>query len=446
MRWPRTFRGRIVFILVTGLLALGTMLGVIGLSIWIEDRFPSEERGRALFPTVQQVVTRPVVQAVSRQLERQIRKRAEARYMVSGLSLEETIARFQDQSVGLEQRRLYAYRLARVGTPECIAALLTVLQTAAPPDKAFMAQLIGSTGNPAAKQSLWPLLGDENVEARMAAIRGLSVIGGDDVTETLSALLRNERESARIRLEAAAGLGTVGTTEAQKILVQTLHERTSRDLTAEVLNSLGRFQFSAVAGTFEEYLNAPDTPASLRVVAAEALAESSSDAAPFLLTVMKTERNPEVRGAAAWAISSHQAVDNLGAALADATQQESNADVRRRLYEALLPQAEIPVDRLWSTVRAEEDVASRVAGFNALGTGVSRAPDSPWALTFDQEIVPELLHIATEPNSLNLQMRAVFALRRAQTPAAQDALQIIARQSRSQVATAARNGLRPPKG
>jgi hypothetical protein len=64
------------------------------------------------------------------------------------------------------------------------------------------------------------------------------------------------------------------------------------------------------------------------------------------------------------------------------------------------------------------------------------------ASAFDKEIVPELLQIATAPNSLNIQMRAVFALRRAQTASAQAALAAIAESARPQVATAARNGLR----
>jgi len=49
-------------------------------------------------------------------------------------------------------------------------------------------------------------------------------------------------------------------------------------------------------------------------------------------------------------------------------------------------------------------------------------------------------------NSMNIQMRAVFALRRAQTAAAQNALAAIASSSAPpQIATAARNGLRTPK-
>ena len=109
----------------------------------------------------------------------------------------------------------------------------------------------------------------------------------------------------------------------------------------------------------------------------------------------------------------------------------------------MLPQASVRADSLLSGVRAEDDLAARVAGFNAIGTAIRREPASAAAGSFDREIAPELVRIATEPNSLNLQMRAVFALRRAGTPAAQDALvQIVESNAPPQVATAARHGLK----
>jgi len=125
-------------------------------------------------------------------------------------------------------------------------------------------------------------------------------------------------------------------------------------------------------------------------------------------------------------------------------QGESDPDVRRRLYEALLPQANIPAAQLLPMVLAEDDIAARVAGFNAISRAVAQAPTGAVAGTFDKQIVPELVTIATTPNSLNIQLRAVFALLQAPTTAAQDALALIANTEQSPVATAARSGLRIP--
>lgn len=152
-------------------------------------------------------MTKPVVDAIGRQIERYVRRRAEALYMATGLTVEETIARFLDERVDLAQRRFYAYRLARVGSPECIAALLKVFQTAPLEHRAFMAQLIGSTDNPAAKEWLRPLLDDSDARVVKAGIRGLSVIGGEDVTARIATILTDSRREEQIRIEAALGLG-----------------------------------------------------------------------------------------------------------------------------------------------------------------------------------------------------------------------------------------------
>lgn len=395
---------------------------MILLSVWVESRYPSRNPKAVLLPAAQETVTRPIVDTLSREISRhvegRVRQRIEDRLTVAGLTLAETIDRFLDPTTDLEQRRLFAYRLARVGSPECADALLKVLPTAALEHKAFMAQFIGSTGNPRVKEWLWPLLADPDEGVRVAALRGLSALGGDDVTTCLAGCLDDPAQPRRIRLEAAIGLGTAGTADARDRLTQSLARESSRSLAVEILNSLGRFEFPAVAGTFAGYLATPSTPADRRVVAMEALAGSSSEAATFLVGVAARDADPDVRAAAAWAISSHETVTDLGATLAGLVGREPEADVRRRLYEALTIQEEIPLDALVPQVQAEHDQGARVAGLNAVGSALRRQPASAWTATFDRELVPELARIASQPNTINLRMRAVFALRRAGTPGA----------------------------
>lgn len=395
-------------------------------------------------PAAQRAITKPVVNALSHQMDRYVRKRAERLFMVTGLSLDETIARFMDDRLPLFQRRLYAYRLARIGSPDCISALLKVLKTAPPEDKAFMVQLIGSTGNPAAKDWLWPMLDDSDQRVVLAAIRGLSAIGGDEVTTRIASILNNPEASNPLRIEAALGLGTMDTAQARAALNEALAQMPASDLAIQILKSLGQSDFRDVAATFNQFLAAPATPAPLRVAAVEALATSSPDAVPFLLSLAGSDDNSEVRASAAWAVSSHETVKDLAPTIAALLERESSPDVRRRLYEALLPQDSVPAERLLPVALAEDDIAARVAGFNATARALAQQPDSSVAETFNQQIVPELLQIATSPNSLNIQMRAVFALRRAQTSAAQAALTQISQFAQPKVAAAARNGLRSP--
>jgi len=431
-----------------GLFGLGIILGllivtaaIVVLSVWVEDRFPSGDAKRSLVPGVQRVITKPIVDALSGQIERYVRSRAEALYMYTGLTLEETIARFLDEHVDLAERRIYTYRLASVGSPEAIAALLNVFRSAPPEHKAYMAQLIGSTGNPAAKEWLLPLLNEANERLAIAAIRGLSAIGGADVSARIAEILKDDQRSDRVRVEAAQGLGVIGTPAALEVLVEVFGQVSQEDVATQILKSLGQFSFPTIAKTFSDYLAAPETPEEMRVVAVEALVFSTQEAVPFLLGLAESDVSAGVRASAAWAISTHTDGRYLGETLAGLAEREQDVDVRRRLYEAMLPQVNILAERLLPVVQAENDIAARVAGFNAIGRAAGLEPSSVSAAVFDQQIVPELLQIATSENSLNIQMRAVFALRQARTDAAQDALSVIAKTARPQVATAARNGL-----
>src|SRR5262245_7435174 len=285
------------------LLLLGAA-GFVLFSVWVEDRFPSDDSKQAVLPRAQRIVTKPVVNALSRHIERLVSQRAHRMFMDTGFTLEETIARFLDERVDLVERRIFAHRLAAVGSPECITALLKVFQTAPPEHKAFMAQLIGSTGNPAAKEWLWPLLDDGNEKLVIAAISGLSAIGGADVTTRVARILANEQVSERIHVAAALGLGTIGTLAAREALVEAFGQTPSTVLASEILSSLGKFDFPAITDIFAEYLAALDTPSTMRVVAVEALANSSAEAAPFLLRLAE-DSDTHVRAAAAWAISAH---------------------------------------------------------------------------------------------------------------------------------------------
>jgi HEAT repeat protein len=428
-------------------IALGILFCAVAIvvsSVWVENRFPSDDAKQALLPAAQRVVTKPIVNALGHQIGRYVQSVVEDNYLKTGLTLEETMARFLDERVDLGSRRIYAYRLARAGTPEAIAALRKVFLTAPPRHKLFMAQLIGSAGTPAAKTFLLSLLDDTEAQVVRAAIRGLSVTGTEDATVRVAQLLADSQRPELVRIEAALGLGTIGTPAARTALVEVLARKPSDELTTQVLSSLGQFEFPAIAETFTRYLAAADTPRDMRVAAVEALADSSPEAASFLMDLAGNDAEAEVRASAAWAISVHNTVTDLGPALTALAEKETEADVRRRLYEALLPQTSIAPERLLPLVMAENDIAARVAGFNAVGRAVNLEPASAIAAVFDKDIVPELVRIATAPNSLNIQMRAVFALRRAQTPAAETALTTIANRAAPQIAFAARHGLRPP--
>lgn len=431
--------------ILAGIYLLGIALGLLGLiagSVWIEDHHPSNDPKRVLFPRAQRMVSHPIAASLSRRIREYAQRQAEAKYLKDGLSLEETIARFLDENTPMSERRIHAYRLAKERTAAGDAALRKVLSRAQAEDRAYMAELIGQTRASGAQKWLWPLLEDSDESVVLAAIRGLSMIGGDKVTSGLESVLANLEKPEKVRIEAAVALGRIGTDLSQSALLDALARTPSEELTTEILRGLGQSDFSRISPVFSSYLANSSTPPEMRVVAVEALAYSSNEAIGFLMETAAGDSDSEVRASAAWAISAHQGVNHIGGPLADMAVSEPEPDVRRRLYEAMLCQAQIPADSILPKVMAEEDAAARIAGFNVLGNLARQQPSSEARAIFDRQVATELRELATGANSLNLRMRAVFALRRAGTPAAMQALADIEAEGNEQISTAARNGLR----
>lgn len=441
IRLPKTLLGRLILALGTTAAAVLAVIGLLAGSVWIEHRHPSDEAGRALFPRTQRLVTRPIVVALGREIQSHYRRQSEAKYLKTGLSLEETIARFLDEGTDPATRRDFAFRLAREGTPEALAALRRVLGTASPEDLKHMLTLIGRAGNPATVPLLASLSRHHDESTARAAIRALGLIGDDPAVGIVADLLADPNSPEALRIEAAVTLGNVQTTTAQLALTDTFANLPSGDVTTEILHGLGRYDFDRVAPVFRSYLSTPAADGELRVAAVEALSKSSADAVPFLLEVAGADADPEVRASAAWAISTHPTAKQFGSHLNAMVESEPEADVRRRLYEALIHQSDTSPGRIMPLVLAEEDAATRIAGLNALGESLRHDPSSAAAREFDATLVPELQRLATSPNTLNLQMRAVFALRRAGTPTARQALAEISESAGQTIATAARHGL-----
>jgi HEAT repeat protein len=401
------------------------------------------------------------------------------------------IAGFLNPTRPFSERRQDAQRLAEIKTPQALQALIAGFGSEQGENRRFLAELMGKTGEAIFGKSLKTLLesgddadaavairalaaigGDENTKTlagimkddgwpdalrsqaamellntgthsvALAAISGLAAIGGDANCDTLAAIVRDTRMPEALRLEAALGLGVIGSPRAGDALVQAFSEFSDPEIHAQLLDSLGHFPFPQIESTFKQFMAASDTPDELRSAAAEALAYSSREAVPFLLDLAASDRDPNVREMAAWALSSHGPMDALGTKLTDMTRVESEADVRRRLYEVLLVQEQNPAATLLPVIQSESDTAARVAGFNALGDAVGRDPTGVLATEFNELIVPELAQIALAPGNLNIRMRAVFALRRAETPAAFKALADISVTQPQQIAQAAINGLR----
>ena len=280
-------------------------------------------------------------------------------------------------------------------------------------------------------------------EQAIEALRCLGELRSSASANMLGVVAKDPAWPLALRIEAVQALGSMNTSEAAAVLKQLLSALADDELREQVVAALGNQPWESLYVAFEQLLGAPETPPSLRVSAVEALSRSTPEALPALQRLVAVDADADVRAAAAWAMSCIRVDQSYGPALAALAKQEPEIMVRRRIYEALLVQASNPAVDLAPVIHAEQDVAARVAGLNALGDAVSRSMDARQMSAFDTQDVPDLMRIAFSDETLNLRMRAVFALRRAGTPGAMEALAEIAKTHPTpQVARAASNGIK----
>ncbi len=412
------------------------------------------------------------------------------RMATKGLSLEELWAGLANHRLPWSERAVFLNALAVAGGTNSAIRMVAAFLVEAPDNQGAFARILSRAGWTVFARALEALLEDGDDAHAAAAIRGLAGIGGDaglqllaDIMDddawpealrreaacgllqcanpdvvafgirglanigdegsraALAGILHNGTKAQSLRLKAATALGRIGSQSAADDLILAFNEFPEEDTHRHLLDALGHCPFPVIENTFRDYLADPEVPAELRSAAAEALSNSTGESLPMLQNLAATDADPEVREMAAWAISTREPGGQLGSELARMLVVEPEPDVRRRLYEGLLVQAENPADSLLPLIESEDDPAARVAAFNSAGDAVGRGSSAALAARFDSQMVPELEAVALGESSLNLRMRAVFALRRADTLPARNALSRISTTPTPEIATAAANGL-----
>ena len=128
-------------------------------------------------------------------------------------------------------------------------------------------------------------------------------------------------------------------------------------------------------------------------------------------------------------MSATDSTGNSGSQLLAALQGEQDADVRRRLYQALGNQETFDASTALALVQRETDPAARVAGMDLLAKTVHDNPTPELQTYFDQTAAPALKNTALTGETSNDRMAALIALVRASTPSAMSALQDLAQQA-----------------
>jgi len=365
-----------------------------------------------------------------------IKRNQESELLQTDLSEQELIARLFDDSAPLATRKLDAWRLAVLGTDNAKQALLSVLQNGSVAMRAVVAEMLGHSRWPEVPDILGRLLFEKNPLIARGAVSGLALLGDKKSISILRAALLEGTADPALRNFIASRLGDMQSAEALAALKAafsepSLPEETLRNLIA----SLGKYPFKETADLFRQTLAAPSLSAEFKAEATEALIKAGKGSLAFLSDLAAGHGDPKIRASAAWAAGAHPNTGNLGGQLAPLLQSEANDEVRRRLYEAMMRQTDIPAAALLNQALAETETATRVAAANMLAMALQQSDaDSALQRSYDERVVPQLLDTALSDTSLNLRYRAVFALARAGTGTAVGALQTIEQQGDPQIA------------
>jgi HEAT repeat protein len=336
-----------------------------------------------------------------------------------------------NSALATDQRRAAAEALVQDGSDEAIAALRRAFANAPEDSKVAIAEALGKCGSPECAKWLLELLQDPSELVARGAVRGLT---SQDTPEAASALIRalgDADVSAELRCEIASDLASVNQPGVTQTLSEIARSADDEDLVAAALGSLGARNFEETAAFFQSYLQSPDVPSAYRVQSVEALAQAQGDPTDFLLG-MASDKDPEVRAAAAWAMSATEATGAAGSQLLDLLKNETDPDVRLRLYQALRNQESVDPAAAMSLVQRETDPSARVAGLDLLAKELHDNPTPQLQQYFDQTATAELKQIALSGQSLDDRQAAILALTRARTPQAVAALNDLASQLRQQ--------------
>jgi HEAT repeat protein len=340
-----------------------------------------------------------------------------------------------DASLSSLERRAAIQALARLGTPEAIAALKEALRTGSDDLRAAIADGLGECGTEECTKMLLGLLDDRNEAVAQAAVRGLAQQGTVLAATTLTQLLNDPQRSVDMRIEAALGLGTIEQPGVLETLQNAAKTIPDEDIVTQVLNAIAGRDFTTTKAFFEEYVKSAAS-SDLRAGAVEALWQAKGDPNEFLARRL-SDPDPEMRSSAAWAMSATDATGDAGLQLVYALQGEQDPDVRMRLYQALRNQESFEIDKVMALVQRETDPGARLAGMDLLGATVRDNPTPELQNYFDRTAAPALRDAALKGETNPERMAAVLALVRASTGSALSALQEVAQQAPDQQVKAA---------
>jgi HEAT repeat protein len=269
---------------------------------------------------------------------------------------------------------------------------------------------------------------DKSEAVVLAAVRGLAGQDSLPALEALSRLLYDPTRLLSVRCEAASALARMRQPGAMEALGHAAAQIDDEAILSHLLDSAGDRPLSESSAFLRNYLQAPAVSTDLKVTAWEALGQAPGEVGTFLSEYLGNS-DPEIRAAAAWALSTADEPGAVTSQLMPLLQSEPDAEVRERLYQALANQENVDWQSVLPALQKESDPNSRLAGWDLLA-GLLRdnqledSPSPQQLAYFDQTGVPEFKNTALT-GTPGTRERAIIALKRAGTPAALEAVQYV---------------------
>ena len=349
------------------------------------------------------------------------------------LSEDELVTILSDQEASLKDRRQAAWTLAKNATREVLQTLEQFLALQETPAyiKAAIVEGLGYSSDPHAMELIIEALKNDNEVVVCGAIRGLSAIGDENTIAILSNFISTPDTTRGVATEAAIGLGNIDHPDSYNALIEAYYSAKkagNADLQYDIITGLGERDISETKEFFQNILDENMSDPSTRLAAVEALKNAQGDTGSLFINSLN-DGDPEVRAEAAWALAFAEDPGDVAMELEAHLANEGNAEVRKRLYQALGNQENADIDAIAGIVFEEMDLDARLAGYDFLARNIGSSENEKIREQFEKKAIPELQRIALSEESLHLKLSAVIALKRAGTERSFIALEQIAAKS-----------------
>lgn len=204
-------------------------------------------------------------------------------------------------SASIEAVRLGVYALARLGAVDELRAVVLGADGAPVSDWWPLAYAMQRVGKPAALPALRVWLTRGGALTRAFAARGLGTLKDADSRLALEALVKDDRQTTAVRVQAMRALAAIGDRRSAAVLTPLVVKAPSGALRLEAVTALGAVADPAAAEILVDYLEAEGAP--LRGAAQAALAKADPDTFMTVLSGLDVDKDWIVRAALATALA-----------------------------------------------------------------------------------------------------------------------------------------------